>query len=341
MTEQLTAPDARAPVLAIENLSVRLDRPDGPVPLVREVTLEIGHGELVALVGESGSGKSVTARAVMGLIQRQRTISVGGSVRLHGEELVDAPVPQVRRLRGRELAMIFQEPMSSLDPVFRIQDQMLEAVRRRERLDRSAEHARLVELLRTVGIADAEGCLRQYPHQLSGGMCQRVMIAMALASRPDVLIADEPTTALDLTIQAQILGLVAQMRQETGAAVLFITHDMGVAAQIADRVAVMYAGRVVEVGTPAELFAHPWHPYTRGLLSCIPSVTGGRTRLLPAQAGSVPDPSTLPTGCAFHPRCPLADDRCGEQDPPLATASGHPVACWHAGEPIPDPMETP
>jgi oligopeptide/dipeptide ABC transporter ATP-binding protein len=306
------------------------------VPLVRDASFELARGELVALVGESGSGKSVTARAVMGLIQRQRGIDVSGSVRLHGAELVGQPARRVRSLRGRELAMIFQEPMSSLDPVFTIEDQMREAVRRRERLGRKEERDRLVELLTTVGIADPRRCLRQYPHQLSGGMCQRVMIAMALASRPEVLIADEPTTALDLTIQAQILGLLERLRRETGVAILLITHDMGVAAQVADRVAVMYAGRVVETGTPDRMFAAPLHPYTEGLLSCIPAMTGARERLLPALKGSVPDPSNLPTGCAFHPRCAWADDACRDTDPPLAPVDGRPVACWHAADRLHD-----
>lgn len=326
------------PVLAVERLSVDLDSPTGqPVPLVRDATFELVRGELLALVGESGSGKSVTARAIMGLIQKQRRIDVSGSVRLNGQELVGRPPGQVRALRGRELAMIFQEPMSSLDPVFRIGDQMAEAVRRRERLGRKEERARILELLDTVGIADARQCLRQYPHQLSGGMCQRVMIAMALASRPEVLIADEPTTALDLTIQAQILGLLEKLRRDTGVAVVLITHDMGVAAQVADRVAVMYAGRVAESGTPGELFASPLHPYTDGLLSCIPPMDGERQRWLPTVGGSVPDPSRLPSGCAFHPRCPRADAMCVEKDPPLAATEGErTVACWHPGAQQPE-----
>jgi oligopeptide/dipeptide ABC transporter ATP-binding protein len=320
------------PALSVDGLAVTLHRGDGEVPLVRESTFDVGRGELVTLVGESGSGKSVTARAVMGLLHRRRGLTVSGSVRLHGEELLGRPAAEVRALRGRELAMIFQEPMGSLDPVFTIEDQMREAVRRRERSSRRAERARLVELLGRVGIADPERCLRQYPHQLSGGMCQRVMIAMALAARPEVLIADEPTTALDLTIQAQILGLLEELRRETGAAVLLITHDMGVAAQVADRIAVMYAGRVVETGTPEEVFDAPAHPYTEGLLSCIPAMEGARERLLRALPGSVPDPSQLPTGCAFHPRCGWADDKCREQDPPLAPVDDRPVACWHAAD---------
>lgn len=321
------------PALELQGLTVTLSRPSGEqLPLVRDATVTVGRGELVCLVGESGSGKSVTARAVMGLIQMQRGISVGGSVTLHGAELLGRPAAEVRALRGRELAMIFQEPMSSLDPVFRIKDQLVEAIRRRERLDRAAETNRVLELLEQVGIADPRRCMRQFPHQLSGGMCQRVMIAMALGSRPEVLIADEPTTALDLTIQAQILGLLDQLRRETGTAVLLITHDMGVAAQVADRVAVMYAGQVCESGTPEELFDRADHPYTQGLLSCIPRMTGERVRLLPALRGAVPDPSRLPSGCSFHPRCPLADDRCASTDPPLAARGGRAVACWHAGE---------
>ncbi len=326
-------PDQPDVVLDVSGLHVRSHRRGRTrADLVRDASFQLRRGELLCLVGESGSGKSVTSLALMGLIQQQAGITAGGSARFGDLDLMACSPEEVRRLRGREIAMIFQDPMSSLDPVFRIEKQLVESLRRRERLSGRAEHDRAVDLLRRVGISDPERCLSQYPHQLSGGMCQRVMIAMALAARPEVLIADEPTTALDVTIQAQILALLTTLREETGTAVLLITHDMGVAAQVADQVAVMYAGRVVEQGTPHALFAQPRHPYTSGLLSCIPSIRGERPVFLPAIAGNVPDPARLPTGCAFHPRCPLAVDRCLTSDPPLETHDGRTTACWRSDE---------
>lgn len=319
-------------ILEIDALRVFSDRSGVAVPIVRDMSMSVAKGELFCLVGESGSGKSVSALAMMGLIQRNKGISVEGSVRFRDEELITDGPDRFASIRGREFAMIFQDPMSSLDPVFRIDEQMKESLRRRERLSGAKERERIAELLTLVGISDVERCLRQYPHQLSGGMSQRVMIAMALACRPDVLIADEPTTALDVTIQAQILGLLNRLRHETGMAIVLITHDMGIAAQVADHVAVMYAGRVVEQGTPVELFARPQHPYTVGLLASIPRLDAPKLGLLPAIPGGVPDPRSLPSGCAFHPRCPAATDRCAAEDPPLAPVNERPTACWHADE---------
>ncbi|GAB2525537.1 ABC transporter ATP-binding protein [Paramicrobacterium agarici] len=317
-------------ILQIDTLRVDSDRDGQSVPIVRDMSMNVAQGELFCLVGESGSGKSVSALALMGLVQRQKGIRVSGSVRYKDEELITGDIGRFASIRGREFAMIFQDPMSSLDPVFRIDEQMKEALRRREKLSAAQERERIAELLTLVGISDVDRCLRQYPHQLSGGMSQRVMIAMALACRPDVLIADEPTTALDVTIQAQILGLLNRLRHETGMTIVLITHDMGIAAQVADHVAVMYAGRVVEQGTPEELFAQPQHPYTVGLLASIPRLDGPKLDLLPAIPGGVPDPKSLPSGCAFHPRCPAATERCQREDPPLAPVNGRPVACWHA-----------
>lgn len=321
-------------LLSVRGLGVSLNGSGrGSVRLVRDATFSIAPGEVCCLVGESGSGKSVTALALMGLIQRQPGISASGKAWFAGIDLLSLPETEMRALRGREMAMVFQEPMTYLDPIFTVQDQLQEAVRRRERLRSVAERARMRELLTTVGIHDPDRILRQHPHQMSGGMCQRVMLAMALAARPRLLLADEPTTAIDATLQVQVIALIDHLRETTGMSVLLVTHDMGVAAEIADRVVVMYAGRVVEQGTPEELFHHPRHPYTQGLLASIPRVVGRRTRLLPSVRGSVPEPARLPAGCAFHPRCPLAEDRCREQDPPLEEdTTGRAVACWRAEE---------
>jgi oligopeptide/dipeptide ABC transporter ATP-binding protein len=324
-----TATPKAGRLLRLKDLQVTYDPTGrGSVPLVRDASFEIRTGEIVCLVGESGSGKSVTAKAIMGLIQNERGIDVTGSIEFDGRELVDAPGQEIRALRGRDLAMVFQEPMSSLDPVFTIASQLTEAVER-VGVHGGAVRPRMVELLRHVGIHDPDRVLRSYPHQMSGGMCQRVMIAMALAAEPKLLIADEPTTALDVTIQAQILDLIDTLRRDAGMAVLLVTHDMGVAAEVADRVVVMYAGRVVEDGDPRKIFTGAHHPYTVGLLECIPPIAGQRPDVLPAIPGAVPDPRKLPSGCAFHPRCPYALDKCSESDPALVPFGSGRVACWN------------
>jgi len=320
---------ARDHLLRLDGVSVELDNGHRDIPLVRDATLDVRKGEIVCLVGESGSGKSVTARTVMGLTQLDRRMKVGGTALFGDVDLFSLDTEQMRRMRGRDLAMVFQEPLSSLDPVFTVESQLREGLRRRERLSPKAETARLSEALVEVGIHDCQRVLRSYPHALSGGMCQRVMIAMALLARPRLLLADEPTTALDVTIQAQILELIDRLRHEEDMSVLLVTHDMGVAAEVADRVVVMYAGRVVEDADPLTVFAEPAHPYTGGLLACIPPMVGARPETLPAIGGSVPDPSSLPGGCAFHPRCVNALPRCTTEDPPLAPVSGRPVACWN------------
>ncbi|TNC22363.1 ABC transporter ATP-binding protein [Amycolatopsis alkalitolerans] len=321
------APDRAGPLLTLDGVRVTL-RGSG-VDLVRDATLDVGAGETVCLVGESGSGKSVTARTILGLTRRDPAFAVQGRITLAGRNLAEAGDGELRRLRGREMAMVFQEPLSALDPVFTVAAQLSEALRREGRSSRRAERARMRELLGEVGISDAGRVLRSYPYQLSGGMCQRVMIAMALACSPKLLIADEPTTALDVTVQAQILDLIDRLRSDTGMSVLLVTHDLGVAAEVADRVAVMYAGRVVEVGEPAQIFGGPRHPYTAGLLACIPPLEGERPGRLPDIPGGVPEPGRLPAGCAFQPRCARALDRCGTEDPPLVTAGPVPTACWN------------
>ncbi len=322
----MTAPQQ---LLSLDGVSVQLDKGSTRIPLVREANLDVARGEIVCLVGESGSGKSVTARTIMGLTQQDPRMRVSGTAVFDGVDLFSLTPEDRRRMRGRELAMVFQEPLSSLDPVFTVDSQMREGLRRRERVSKKAQRDRLLTALAEVGIHDGDRVLRSYPHELSGGMCQRVMIAMALVCRPTLLIADEPTTALDVTIQAQILELIDQLRKDADMSVLLVTHDMGVAADLADRVVVMYAGRTVEDADPLQIFDSPQHPYTQGLLACIPPMSGRRPPVLPAIPGSVPDPAALPSGCAFHPRCPRASDQCTAADPPSEWVRDSYVACWH------------
>jgi peptide/nickel transport system ATP-binding protein len=317
-------------LLRVRDLTVGFRTEDGRVSAVDEVSFDAHAGELLAVVGESGCGKSVMAMALSGLLPRNA--SVTGSVRLDGEELVGASPDQLRGLRGKDIAYVFQEPMSSLNPVFTIGRQVAEVLRIHEDMDRRQALDRAVELLDLVGIPSPRQRLKHYPHQLSGGLRQRVMIAMAVACNPRVLVADEPTTALDVTVQAGILDVLRDMRDRLGAAVVLITHDLGVVADVADRVMVMYAGRVVERGEVNELFARPRHHYTVGLLGAVPSrrVTGSDTRLREIP-GLVPTLSEQPDACTFAERCPAADDQCRNHRPPLdrAPESQHEVACWH------------
>ncbi|MCI2415808.1 ABC transporter ATP-binding protein [Saccharopolyspora sp. K220] len=315
------------PLLDVSDLHVRFPTPDGPVHAVAGVSFAVSAGETVAVVGESGSGKSVSSLAVLGLLGSGRISA--GSVRLRGEELVGADRERLRLLRGPEIAMIFQNPTSSLDPLFTIGDQVIEALRVHQAMPRRAARARAVEMLREVGLPDPERRVRSYPHELSGGQQQRVMVAIALACEPALLIADEPTTALDVTVEAQILDLLRRMQREHGTALLFITHDMAVVAEMADRVVVMYAGRVVEHGPVTEVLRSPRNPYTRALIDAIPTPATPRDRPMSAIAGSVPALAEMPAGCRFHPRCPSVHDRCSVAEPPLfelgsATAS----RCW-------------
>ena len=320
-------PLSGTPVLAVENLTVSVHSSTGWVPIVRDLSMTVDAGETLCLVGESGCGKSITALAVMGLLPRGARIDAG-RVLVDGHDITRLDEPALRDLRGRELAMIFQEPMTSLNPVLTIGEQIGEALMRHEGLAFPAARQRTLALLERVRIPDAVRRIGAYPHQLSGGMRQRVMIAMALACRPRLLIADEPTTALDVTIQAQILALIAEIREELGTAVVFITHDLGVVAEIADRVAVLYAGKVVEQSDIFALFDGARHPYTRGLMRSTPRLAAGADRLTEIR-GMVPPPNALPEGCAFAPRCGQADERC-QAEPPLApSAGGRRVACWH------------
>ncbi|MFO7586992.1 MAG: ABC transporter ATP-binding protein [Gemmatimonadota bacterium] len=319
---------APAPLLEVRDLRTGFRGDEGETVAVDGVSFSLGPGEALGLVGESGCGKSVTALSILGLVpEPPGRIHPRSSVRLRGEELVAASPARMREVRGGEIAIVFQEPMTSLNPVFRVGDQVGEAVRRHTELRGRAVRERVVALLDRVGIADPAARADAYPHQLSGGMRQRAMIAMALAGDPALLIADEPTTALDVTIQARILELLADLRRERGMALLLITHDLGVVAQVADRVAVMYAGRIVEEAPAADLFARPSHPYTRGLMRSIPDPDRPGTRL-EAIPGAVPRPGAWPAGCRFHPRCPSAMPRCRSEEPPLLDAPSSRAACW-------------
>ena len=318
------------PLLEIDNLRVTFDTRHGMVTALDSVSLHLNAGETLGVVGESGCGKSITALSVMGLIPQPPGRIAAGSIRLNGEDLVGAEPARLRSLRGSDVAMIFQEPMTSLNPVLRCGDQIAEAIMLHQNVD-SARASRLaVELLDRVGIPAPAQRARDYPHQLSGGMRQRVMIAMAVSCRPKVLVADEPTTALDVTVQAQIFDLLNEIQRDVGAAILLITHDMGAISEMADRVAVMYAGRVVEQGKADDVLDHAEHPYTRGLIDCIPAL-GRRDDTLREIPGVVPPLHLLGDGCAFASRCGHADRRCLAQKPVLTKWRHHPVAC-HAVE---------
>lgn len=306
------------PLLQVRDLVTSFTTDAGVVRAVDGVSFEVPQGATVGLVGESGCGKSVTSLSVMGLIPQPPGRIESGQILFDGQDLTQLPERELRRLRGREIAMIFQEPMTSLNPVFTVGSQIREAIEVHEKVGKKAAMARAVELLQKVGIPEPAERVSAYPHQLSGGMRQRVMIAIALASSPRLLIADEPTTALDVTIQAQILDLLAELQRDTGTSILFITHDLGVVAEQVAEVVVMYAGKVVERGPTAALFADPQHPYTRGLLSSVPSYGDNASRdRLPTIKGVVPDLLQLPSGCRFQDRCSQVMDRCRAEAPAL------------------------
>lgn len=320
------------PVLEVQDLSIRFR--GQPVDLIDSVSFQIARGKTLCLVGESGCGKSVTSLAIMGLLPKRAASVTNGSVRFNGQDMLGLSDTAIEDLRGNRMAMIFQEPMTSLNPAFTVGHQVAEAVRRHKLCSMSEARDRALEMFRKVRMPAAEKRLDDYPHQMSGGMRQRVMIAMALANDPALLIADEPTTALDVTIQAQILDLMRELQDETGAALLMITHDLGVVAEIADDVAVMYAGRVVESGPVAGIFEEPQHPYTLGLMGSMPAIAGRQGRLLTVP-GSVPPPDAMPTGCRFATRCPFVTESCHTVRPDLTTDThGHAVACLRA------PLET-
>lgn len=324
---------SKAPLLRLEDLAIHLSRGAERYPLVHAASWEVAPGETLAVVGESGSGKSLTALAVMGLLAEELTVA-GGHIFYGDRDLTDLDEDAMRRLRGREIAMIFQEPMTSLNPVKSIGKQLTEAMRLNLAYSAEAAKARAIDLLNEVGISDGPRRLKQYPHQLSGGMRQRVMIAMALACHPKLILADEPTTALDVTIQAQILELMACLCREHGVGLVLITHNLGIVARHARRVVVMYGGRVVEEAPAEDLYREPLHPYTRGLLRSVPTMTSARDDKLEPIGGAPPDPFERIEGCRFHPRCGAAMAKCVQGVPPLEHGGGRSVACWHAEFPF-------
>jgi oligopeptide transport system ATP-binding protein len=312
------------PVLQVQGLRVRLPTQAGPATVVDGIGYSVEAGEVFGIAGESGSGKTMSVLALMGLLPTGA--AVDGHAVFEGRDLLRLPRRELRRVSGRKLAMVFQDPMTSLHPMLSIGTQLTEHVRRHLGLGRRDAEARALELLREVRIPDPDGALHAFPHQFSGGMRQRIAIAVALACRPTLLVADEPTTALDVTVQAGIIRLLDRLRNETGLAIVLITHDLGVLSAIADRVAVFYAGRIVESGARAVVLGHPRHPYTRGLLDALPHPEAAATPLV-AIPGAPPAPRHVPSGCAFHPRCPYAEPISREQVPPLVPVDGRLLAC--------------
>jgi oligopeptide transport system ATP-binding protein len=316
-------------ILEVKDLEISFGTYAGEVQAVRGVTFDLRRGETLAIVGESGSGKSVTAKSIMRLLPEANSIIKGGEAVFEGQNLLTLSEKRMQGIRGSKIAMVFQDPMTSLDPTMRVGRQITESLKKHLGMSGQRAKERSLELLEMVGIPSAEDRLRQYPHQFSGGMRQRVVIAIALACDPQILIADEPTTALDVTIQAQILELLRDLQERIGTSVILITHDLGVVAQTAHRVAVMYAGKIVETGTVREIFYNPQMPYTWGLLSSIPLPTADRSQDLIPIPGSPPDMSDPPSGCPFTPRCPYAMQICTEEMPDYTTFSAeHKAACW-------------
>ena len=331
-------PPVDRPVLEVEDLRVRLRTPRGPASVVNGLSYTVGPGETVAVVGESGSGKSVSVLALMGLLPA-RVATVTGRAVLNGEDLLSMPPERLRQVRGPGMGMVFQDPMTSLNPVLTVGRQIAEGLRAHAEMSKDAALGRAADLLGEVGLPDPRGALDRYPHELSGGMRQRVMIAIALSNSPSLLIADEATTALDVTVQAQIIDLVEKLQADRGTGVVWITHDLGVVAGIADRVLVMYGGRCVEDGTVDDVLEHPAHPYTRGLLGALPDLAepavDGVVPDLATVPGTPPPPTALPAGCVFWPRCPVrADPRCETEQPPLSPVGAgagplpHRAATW-------------
>ncbi|GAA0076385.1 ABC transporter ATP-binding protein [Clostridium sp. CTA-5] len=313
-------------LLDIKNLKTEFITKKGTVVAVDGVDFNIDKGEVVAIVGESGSGKSVTSLSIMGLHSKNAKIKISGEILFKSENLLKKSEKQLQSLRGKQISMIFQEPMTSLNPVFTIGKQITEAIIRHEKCTKKQARERAIEMLNLVGIPSPETRINNYPHQLSGGMRQRVMIAMALSCNPELLIADEPTTALDVTIQAQILELMIKLKEKLGTSILLITHDLGVVAEIADKVVVMYCGKVVETASVKNIFKDPKHPYTKGLLNSIPKIDDDVERLF-IIPGTVPNPLELPTGCSFRDRCPNCFDKCTHIEPPLISLEDRKVRC--------------
>jgi peptide/nickel transport system ATP-binding protein len=314
------------PVLSVRDLKVEFPTRRGALTAIDGVSFDIAPGEILGVVGESGAGKSLTGTAVIGLIEPPGRIA-GGEIFLRGQRIDNLPPEKMRKIRGKRIGMVFQDPLTSLNPLYRIGEQLIETIQTHTNLSESAARKRALELLTEVGIPAPNTRIDNYPHQFSGGMRQRVVLALALAAEPELVIADEPTTALDVSVQAQIIALLKRLCRQHGAAVMLITHDMGVIAETADRVAVMYAGRIAEIGPVRDVIKAPLHPYTIGLMGSIPSLTGESERLTQIP-GSMPRLTAIPTGCPFHPRCPRAFIPCPTFRPELLPAQNSHVACW-------------
>lgn len=316
-------------ILEVKDLVTGYQGKNGYVRAVDGVSFNMFPGETICIVGESGSGKSVTSMSIMRLVEYENGEILNGQIKFHGEELTQKSNEEMRKIRGSKIAMIFQEPLTALNPVFTIGRQITEAILFHQPVSKNAALEKAEELIRLVGISDPKARLKQYPHELSGGMRQRVMIAIALASEPELLIADEPTTALDVTIEAQILELLRKLRKERNMSILLITHDIGVAAEMANRIIIMYAGKIMEISETKELFNQPLHPYSKGLLDSVPKMDGARGVQLYSIKGSIPSLNEIPPGCRFAPRCPFATEKCHHEEPDLENRSGRQVACWH------------
>ena len=314
-------------LLSVRNLKTSFFTHVGEVKAVRGISFDVNEGEVLGIVGESGSGKSVTSLSIMGLLQYPGRV-VDGEILLNGEDILTYSKNQMRRVRGKEIAMIFQDPMTSLNPVYTIGNQIMEMILEHEKMTKREASARAIEMLKLVGIPAAEKRIDSYPHEFSGGMRQRVMIALALSCNPKLLIADEPTTALDVTIQAQILNLIKKLNRQFGMTTMLITHDLGVVATVCDKVAVMYGGLIMEYGTADEIFYHPRHPYTMGLLGSIPHVDGGEKRRLIPIDGTPPDLINPPKGCPFSTRCKYCMNVCTREQPPYFAEDKHRTMCW-------------
>lgn len=322
------------PVIEVKGLQTSFFTDDGEIPAVDMIDFHVNEGEILGIVGESGCGKSVTSLSIMGLVPKPPGKITGGEILFNGEDLVNASERRMRQIRGNEIAMIFQEPMTSLNPLFTIHSQLIEAIKIHNKLNKKQARTRAIEILKLVGLPRAEELIDEYPHQLSGGMRQRVMIAMAMACNPKLLIADEPTTALDVTIQAQILKLMKQLNHEMNTAIMLITHDLGVVAEVCERIVVMYAGKIVEEGDVRTIFKDPKHPYTVGLIRSVPDMREKKERLY-SIPGNVPKPGSIKKGCRFAERCEHAFDRCFSETPELYKTDdeGHRVRCFlHIGE---------
>ena len=313
-------------LLEVDRLKVEFPTRRGTLLALDEVSFSIEPGEILGVVGESGAGKSLTGAAIIGLLEPPGRVS-GGEIRFEGQRIDNLPREKMRAIRGRRIGAIFQDPLTSLNPLYTVGRQLIETIRNHLPVSETEARQRAIKLLQETGIPAAEQRIDQYPHQFSGGMRQRVVIALALAAEPKLIVADEPTTALDVSIQAQIISLLKRLCKDHGAAVMLVTHDMGVIAETCDRVAVLYAGRVAEIGPVHEVIHHPAHPYTQGLMGSIPAMDEDRERLLQID-GSMPRLNAIPTGCAFNPRCPQADDRCRRDRPDLMDAGATRAACW-------------